>query len=529
MRRILLCLVFTLGAVLGNAQEVTEAPTRNVLLEVFTGITCSWCPEGDEVSAQLAKAYPDQVFVIDVHAGYMANPGSGGPDYRTAQGDSIHDYYAELNGGIGYPSGLLNRRQWGSWLVDRNYWGTIANVIMAETSPVELNATAHYDGSNSQLTVNVEGEYLTDTLQGTQRLAVALTQDGIIGPQNGSLQGENYVHNHVLRTYLTSVYGDSIGIPAKGEKFQRTYTYTVPEDYKEITVMPEDLNVVVFLADNNKQIEQVVAVKPTIENYAETLAGQLSEPDIPIGNRYGYNFFEVNLKNKSVQHLTSATFEVTVNGETAEKEVSVDIDQFATKQVTIPATYTYAEKGKTKYSLILTKLNGEEVEPDTLSGSFSTPKTVGSTIYIQMMTDYQAAQNHFWLKDADGNMLQEFGPFEDGNAATYYDTITVEDGKTYCLEVTDLMGDGLNEGQRGGLILHSAQGTLIDQFYQITGYGTRSFFIVDDATAIREIKPISSEESVSIYTLDGRKVNAAEQRGVYIMKEGNQTKKFIKQ
>ena len=508
--------------------QSAQPSTRNALLEVFTGISCGWCPEGDQVSAQLSRLYPQQLFVVDIHAGSYAESGKGTNDYRTTQGDSIHDYYYSLTqGGFGYPCGLINRSNLnGNWAAYRSEWGDLVSEVITQNASVDLQATAQYDGNTRLLTVNVEGRSLAESLTGNQRLGVALTQDGIIGPQNGVYNGDSYVHNHVLRTYLTSAFGDSIGTFSANQTFQRSYSYTVPDYIKEVPVVPENLNVIVFVANQEGEIEQVVGIKPTYINYRETLAGSLSEPDIPIGNRYGYNFFEVKLNNKSAQQLTSATFDVTVNGNTTQQRVDVDIDQFATQQIRVPATLSYADKGRTKYSLVLTKLNDETVDSDTLSGAFNKPKVVGSTITLQMMTDEAASENHFYLKDADGNVVKEFGPFENGIAATYYDTVSVDDGGVYCVEVTDQAGNGLNSGQRGGLITRSATGSLIDQYYQINGYGTRSFFIADDATAIRQLSPISSDSSVSYFTLDGRRVNAPTTPGAYIIRR-NQTAKII--
>jgi len=47
------------------------------------------------------------------------------------------------------------------------------------------------------------------------------------------------------------------------------------------------------------------------------------------------------------------------------------------------------------------------------------------------------------LKDADGNTLREFGPYQDGVSATYEETVEgLDEGKTYCIEILDSAGDG---------------------------------------------------------------------------------------
>ena len=268
---------------------------------------------------------------------------------------------------------------------------------------------------------------------------------------------------------------------------------------------PEDIEVLTFVTAGQGEVLNVTGGKPEYQNYGEELGAQLSEPLLPIGNRYGYNFFELTFRNMSTQIISSLTFDVTVNDVTQQQEVTCELGQYATKELRVPATYTYAEKGKTKYELKLTAMNGEQIEPVVYSGSFSTPKTVSQTVVIQMMTDNSPEQNRWLLKDAEGNVVQEFGPFTK-KAATIEETVSLEPG-TYCFEVTDEYGDGLLNGKKGGLIIHDASGSLVDQFYQINGWGTRSFFTVEESpTGIdQHLSPITHQPS-PVYDLQGRLV-----------------------
>ena len=71
-----------------------------------------------------------------------------------------------------------------------------------------------------------------------------------------------------------------------------------------------------------------------------------------------------------------------------------------------------------------------------------------------------------------------------------------------------------------------ANGKLIDQFYSITGFGVRSFFIVDSSTGISDTKvPGGTPE---YFTLGGLRVAGdAVPAGLVIVKDGNGVRKAV--
>ncbi len=525
MRKVLLLFsLLSINFVPGNSQTTynvsTDVQKKKVLLEEFTGIHCGNCPDGHKMARILLNSLPNQAYVVSIHAGNYSVPSGGEPDYRTAEGDSISAFLVSER--AGYPCGSMNRSKLydDSYFVPRSYWNAYGQYFIKQDAPVNLYVESAYDGNTGKLTVHVEGYYTSDSPEGTQALSVLWTQDDIVGPQNGGGMGDKYVHEHMLRDYITPVWGDTIstGQAKKGQYFTKDYVYTLPKTVGPVEVKPEDINIVAFVTTGKDNVENVEGGKPKYLNYNETESATLQSPDITIGTRYGYNFFEAYLKNTSGTKLTSATFDVTVNGNTESHTVACDVDQFSKGPITIPATLSYAERGKTKYSIVLTQLNGKDVERDTISGGFQKPAVSASTVNVQILTDACASQNHFYLKDADGNIVKEFGPYEDGKVATYDETATLEDGKTYCIEVTDSYGDGLLEDGKGGLIVHSGNGKLIDQFYTINGFGVRSFFTVDVAAGIAGVETDGSASAQTLYTIDGRKVSNAKAHGLYIVK-----------
>ena len=57
------------------AQVNTSPQNKKVLLEEFTGIHCGYCPDGHLLAQNLHDAYPDDVFLINIHTGGYASPG----------------------------------------------------------------------------------------------------------------------------------------------------------------------------------------------------------------------------------------------------------------------------------------------------------------------------------------------------------------------------------------------------------------------------------------------------------------------
>ena len=534
MRKVLLlfafvCVNLTSNNAQTNYKVSTDVQKKKVLLEEFTGIHCGNCPDGHKMARILLNSLPGQSYVVSIHAGSYSEPNQGEPDYRTAEGDSISAFLNSAE--AGYPCGSLNRTQFNgtSYFISRSLWTAYGQYINKQDAPVNLHMESTYDGSTNKLTVHVEGYYTADSPEGIQTLSVLWTQDDIIGPQNGGGMGDQYVHEHMLRDYITPVWGDTIskGQALKGQYFTKDYVYTLPSSVGPAAVKPEDITVIAFVATDKAGVENVEGGKPAYVNYNETESATIQSPDLPIGTRYGYNFFEAYLKNTSGKKLTSATFDVTVNGQTETHTVTCDIDQFSKGAITIPATMSYADKGKTKYSIVLKQLNGNDVERDTLSGGFQKPAVSSETVNIQFLTDVCASQNRFLLRDADGNIVKEYGPYENGKAATYNETATLEDGKTYCIEVLDAFGDGMLEDGKGGLIVHSGTGKLIDQFYTVSGFGVRSFFTADFATGIADVETDGSASVNALFSINGCRVYDAKTHGLYIVKGKDGKNKIV--
>ena len=207
----------------GQALVATSPEDRTALLEDYTGIHCVNCPDGHVIMASIAAANPGLVSLVGIHAGGFAVPSGTEPDFRTPEGNALNSFY----GVSGYPSGVINRHAFtGGTVRNRGYWVSDVAEILALPSPVNVGVESSYDAGSQQLTVHVQLYYTSDSPGGDDRISVLVTEDHIIGPQTGG--SVPYDHMHVLRDYLTDIWGEAVSTTTTGTTVDRTYTMTVP-------------------------------------------------------------------------------------------------------------------------------------------------------------------------------------------------------------------------------------------------------------------------------------------------------------
>jgi hypothetical protein len=230
----------------------TDPMPKNAILEEFTGIHCTYCPDGHAIAQSILDNNPGRAFVIAIHQGSFAVPSAGEPDYRTSFGDAI----AGQTGLTGYPSGTVNRHVFtgSTTALNRGSWSASCDQVMQEISPVNIGISSEYEASSRQLTIMVELYYTSNAPASSNFINVALIQDSIYGPQTGGGAGNNYRHMHMLRHFITGQWGDEVTTTSAGSLVNRTYTYTVPAAYNNIPAVVENMKVVAFVAKDHQEI-----------------------------------------------------------------------------------------------------------------------------------------------------------------------------------------------------------------------------------------------------------------------------------
>ena len=483
--------------VINRSEVSTDPQNKKILLEEFTGIHCGNCPDGHAMAKKLHTAKPEDVFIIAVHAGYYATPGADQADLRTDDGIELHDFF----GADSYPSGMVNRIPYGNeYAISRSLWAKQARIIISDIAPVNLMVNCEYDDFYEKITVTVDGYWVEDSPSDSARLSVALLQNNIQAYQAGSGIGDDYIHQHILRDYITDALGDLITTNKKGEYFTATYTYTLPEDYRGVVVAPEQLELIAFVTENEANVLNVASKKLSHSSFELTMEAEISEPKIPIGRNYAYSFLEMYLENKSTTPITSATFDVELNGVVKQTEWTGNIDALSTEEISIPIDWT-AQTDDNDWKVTLTAINGEKYDGNNIKGSFGEAVQSPAEIIVKIKTDDFSDDNRWMIKDIDGTIVEEFDGFTDGAAEEKEFDVTLEVGKTYCIEVTDVWGNGIKT-PRGYIKIYNKDNSLVAQNLEISDFGWRTFIKVVEETNEEE-----EEDNTNVNEFEHNKIN----------------------
>lgn len=448
----------------------TKVEKKGILIENFTGIHCGFCPQGHEIIRTILAAKPDKAYSIAVHAGPYATPNADEPDFIIDDAVAIHDGLEV--GGHGYPSGTVNRSKFGGGLItSRGDWTKNAKAIHSEDAPVNLYLESSYNSDTRELSVKVEGYYTADVAEETNYLSVAYLQNNIIGPQSGGGVGSHYVHKHMLRGYITPVWGDEIANPKKGDFFTKEYKYTIPQSLNEVPVDPYEIELVAFVTASKENVLNVTGGRPSYPGYTKPLAATLLDPEFLVGKKYAYNYFEAQLANLSSSIIEKASFELIINGAKQSVNWSGNIPPFSTRPIRIDVG-EYAIKGNNTFSIELTALNDQDYQGNSIAGSFSGPAVCSPKVRIEIQTDYYAEENRFVIRTRDGELVKEFGPYPGDSKALYTEEVELEYNKIYSFDITDEWADGIQQ-PRGYIKLYDDTGALFFQSYDIKLWGER--------------------------------------------------------
>ena len=453
------------GSAFGQLPVSTTGENKNVVLEEFTGIYCTYCPDGHKRAQQLADANPGNVVLINIHEGGYAAPSGSDPDFRTSFGSAI----AGQTGLTGYPAGTVNRRNFpgsemgnaGTTALDRGQWSPKAPTVLGEACYVNLALEATVDAGTRLMTVDVE-IYETGTAPSTYNLNVALLQDGIEGPQTGSslnpaqvLPNGNYEHNHMLRHMLTGQWGDVI-TSASGV-ITRQFTYTLPATINGVPVVLGDLEVVAFIAEGQQLIvtgEQGPVTYTNLSTNDGAVENVVAPAEI-CGTTVDADFTFINNGGNAV---TAATIEYGFAGQTPQtinwtgNLATFESEEISLTGVTVPS-------GGGTLNVTITDINGGadgNAGNNVTSAPVSITSSTGQgTSYTMLVRQDRYGSEITWnIKNSSGATVASGGPYSDLAATGTQDhTSTVTLSSTGCYEFTinDSYGDGINAGYGAGM------------------------------------------------------------------------------
>lgn len=248
---------------------------KNVLIEDFTGVQCSNCPDAAKKIKEIKEKHPGRIVSMGIYAGaeVFTNPKSGHStyDFRTQDGNNI----AKALGASGnLPEGSVDRVLFDgeeSITTSRFIWLGNTETRLAENNPVTIDVNVSRADADT-LIILVRVLYMQSVEDDANFLAVYLSEDGLIDYQYDIFEGdiEDYEHDHVFRKSLTSPSGDSLVVKGntspyiEGRVFQRRFLVPVKKDVEgeeyRVGWNFENLNVVACVAKKNTDDLEVIHV-----------------------------------------------------------------------------------------------------------------------------------------------------------------------------------------------------------------------------------------------------------------------------
>lgn len=536
MQRKVSVLLFLAVSVFALAQNVSTSVTkRNVLMEDFTGIKCGNCPDGHKYVEKLVLGHPNNVFPIAVHAGsYAKVTAVDQPDFITEEGKEINEYFDVES--FGYPCGIVNRQDMGNagLLESRSFWIASSRTITYDDAKVNVWCSSSYDKESRMISADIELYYTSDVDASSSALCVSLLQSNILGPQAGQDDGDEYVHNHVLRGMLTPVWGDVIEESSKGTLVKKHYEYTLPEVIGNVDTDPQNMSIVAYVIQNNDKLVlnvngcDIDCPNMTLPTSVDFEAYKI----IPTRNN-AFPYLECYLVNKGTDAITTADFKLTIDDEddytctwtASEGEGKEVVAGKSRGYVRVPVDWpASAIKLGCDYSMKLTSVNGKKCSSEAIKGSFGAMQSVNGDLTVKIKTDKFADDNTFRLLDVNGNQVAEYGPYAEGTAKEYEETIHFPEDGTYCFEVADAWGNGITS-PRGYLKWYDAEGNLVAQNNDVSNWGYRIFFKLDSTAGIEDINSNPSPLTSHLYNLQGQRITSPRQGEIYIQNGKKSIKK----
>ena len=233
---------------------VATPEPKNVLIEMFTGVSCVNCPSAHVVLDGLIAANNNKVIGIAMHS--TAEPGSqdgilpqSTQPLGCADAQTIISYFIDPGA---RPVGAVDRIYHSATFTNSIYdisgdWsGYVQTELQNPNSPVNLLLTRTYTASTKTIAISAELHYTTAQTD-SNNLSIFLTEDSIVTAQlDGSNTDTFYVHNFVMRAAVTYALGDNINANlTAGTVVRKTYQYTISA--ANSIWKPEHMHIVAFV------------------------------------------------------------------------------------------------------------------------------------------------------------------------------------------------------------------------------------------------------------------------------------------
>ena len=480
MKKITFLMCAVLACLLNaNAQEpqfVSKEPqNRNVLIEEFTGRLCGYCPYGQVAVNQILAENPGRVFTVNIHAPSSLSP-TNYPNLNTNKGAEV---YMAFNAGGGIPAVTVNRGE----TIHPVESSPTVNKLLAQTAECNIGGNVLINEEKRTATITVEVYYTSNSVSDKNYLTVMMSQDSILGSQAGAetfnpqqMIGDQYVHMHTVRDYITETWGDEITTTTAGSLITKTYTYQIPEYIGEPNGVEVDLNNLHFIAFVSEQ-KQGTKTAPVL-NVTGLNSYKVSEDEI-----YPY-FGKIDIKsnvscseikptsiefiNGGTKEITSMKYEVEVWGVTSQYTWEGSLPSYSSVIIEEDLTMYLGERN-VKFRIV--EANGKSYKHNKEIRFVSEPwfdvyfQGEEDEFKIDILQDKFGAQITWELINSNEEVIAQGGPYTTlASNGTKLQRTKVKVPNNECIKfiIRDEAGNGINCGYGEGFYkITDSKGNLV--------------------------------------------------------------------
>ena len=230
-----------------------------ILIEELTGVSCPNCPNGSAILQSLIEQYDHKVIGVSIHGEFLAEPVSESKyDFRSPMADALEN---KLKPYFGKPAAVINRVQQEGFeeysVSNIDLWSGFVEKEFEKPAQLAIGINNTYNAATRELNI-VATLGAKENLTGDLRINVMITESHIWDAQKfPSTIEENYEHNHMLRTMLTSLDGDPLNTDLNADQLvERNFSFEIPEDPN--LWVPENMDVIVFVTKVDGSSEEVI-------------------------------------------------------------------------------------------------------------------------------------------------------------------------------------------------------------------------------------------------------------------------------
>jgi hypothetical protein len=211
---------------------------RSVLVEEATGVKCTNCPAGAAILKQIEADNEGKVVILGEHGGKLSDPIKG-YSRDTFDNATVLQLFTNYFGGEpDKPSAAIDRmiQSTGNYFEYKEKWAFVVSQRVGVPTSLNLSVSSVYNDEADEFVVTVKGAY-TKAVAKKQLLNMVVLEDSIIDAQAYPTYDDSfYVHNHVLREFISDYMGnpllDEFATKEAGRTFIKSFVYKIPEDKK---------------------------------------------------------------------------------------------------------------------------------------------------------------------------------------------------------------------------------------------------------------------------------------------------------